>query len=482
MLGTDFARTLRAAQAGEEDAFARLWRDANPTMIRYLRVVGHDDPYDEACEGWITVVRGLPGFAGDELAWRVWLLACARQRAEESTLRRAWGSVTVLPGMPSDADDELGIDELFEPDATGTPAHRGINETLTALRALPLGQGEVVVLHLGAGLPPAAVADVIGVDAVNIQRAEARALERLGTGADLLRWSLAAPATTAELADEHVALSAFRKIPVSARRAKVKVIAIGRGSGGATMGAAGVTAAGMAAAGAAAVGRSRAALLTASVLSVSVVSLGGLGAAAYVGVLPDKVQQVLHQVVGAPAPRTHGTSPSRNPGRSPVTSPTAGVGPRAAASPAAGLCRAWSTDKAKGTARDHSVAFRSLSSTAGGADKVEAYCAGVLAPKPQHGSGSPTAHATPSDKPSHPTHPSKPPTTHTPNPNSPTAHGPNPHSTKSGKGGPHGKSASPSPTAPVPGSSATNDSHTPNPRSSGKGPKPTSTSTSGKRP
>src|SRR6476661_8211738 len=99
VLGTEFALTLRAAQAGEEDAFARLWRDANPTMIRYLRVVGHDDPYDEACEGWITVVRGLPGFAGDELAWRVWLLACARQRAEESTLRRAWGSVTVLPGI-----------------------------------------------------------------------------------------------------------------------------------------------------------------------------------------------------------------------------------------------------------------------------------------------------------------------------------------------------------------------------------------------
>ena len=48
VLGTDFARTLRAAQAGEEDAFARLWRDANPAMIRYLRVVGHDDPYDEA--------------------------------------------------------------------------------------------------------------------------------------------------------------------------------------------------------------------------------------------------------------------------------------------------------------------------------------------------------------------------------------------------------------------------------------------------
>ena len=461
VLGTDFARTLRAAQAGEEDAFARLWRDANPAMIRYLRVVGHDDPYDEACEGWITVVRGLPGFAGDELAWRVWLLACARQRAEESTLRRAWGSVTVLPGIQVDGDGDLDIDELLDPDEGGHPVHRGINDTLTALRALPLGQGEVVVLHLGAGLPPRGVADVIGVDEANIARAETRALERLGTNVDLLTWSLAAPATPAELADEHIAVSAFRKIPASARRSPgVKVVAIGLGSG--------------AAVGGAVAGRSRAAILTATALSVSVMSLGGLGAAAYVGVLPDRVQQALHDAVGAPAPKAGGNDPSQDQGSNPVTPPTAGVGPHAAGSPAAGLCRAWAADKAKGTARDRSIAFRNLSGTAGGADQVEAYCAGVLAPKPAKGSGAPTAHVTPSVKPSHPT---KPPTTRTPNPHSPTTQGPNSSSTK--PGGPPGQAKSaksgtsataPSDATPAPSDPGTTSaSKAPNPRSSGKG-------------
>jgi DNA-directed RNA polymerase specialized sigma24 family protein len=420
VLGTDFARTLRAAQAGEEDAFVRLWRDANPAMIRYLRVVGHDDPYDEACEGWVTVVRGLPGFSGDELAWRVWLLPCARQRAEVSTLRRAWGSVTVLPGLHVDGDGEIDIDELLEPEEALDPAHRGITDTLTALRSLPLGQGEVVVLRLGAELPPGSVADVIGVDEVNIERAEARALERLGTDAELLAWSLAAPATRAELADEQVAVSAFRKVvPRGHRSEATKVIALGavgtraarrvasdgpwrrsdrredgrRGERRAhPSGQDGVR-------GSKVAGRSRTAVLAVTALSVSAMSLGGLGAAAYVGVLPDQVQQAMHDAIGAPAPGSRadhdngdGQGGGSLQGKStaqPVTPPTAGVGPSAASSPAAGLCRAWASDKAKGTARDRSVAFRNLSTTAGGTEKVDTYCAGVLAVTPSK--GSPTA-------------------------------------------------------------------------------------------
>jgi DNA-directed RNA polymerase specialized sigma24 family protein len=512
VLGTDFARTLRAAQAGEEDAFARLWRDANPAMIRYLRVVGQDDPYDEACEGWITVVRGLPGFAGDELAWRVWLLACARQRAEESALRRAWGAVTVLPGFHVEGDGEIDIDELLEGDEAVDPTHRGINDTLTALRALPLGQGEVVVLHLGAGLPTSAVADVVGVDEVNIERAETRALERLGTDVDLLTWSLTAPPTPAELADEPVALSAFRKVLTRGKRSdRPKVIAIGMGSNlGFGRVAAGQSASDSsgerrrrsnspgerrqrsdsirggqagrrgdlavlrgATTGVAAAGRSRTAILTVAALSVSAISLGGLGAAAYVGVLPDPVQQAMHDAVGAPAPKARGNGTSQSPGSNSVSQPTAGVGPHAAGSPAAGLCRAWAEDKAKGTARDRSVAFRSLSGTAGGADKVEAYCAGVLVPKPTKGSASPTTGAPPSTNTPRAT---KSPTTKVPSTHAPTTKTSNPNSpTKGAQADTTGKSAKTSTSTTAPSDPDTTiDSHSPNPKSTSRGAKTTS--------
>src|SRR5690349_501642 len=83
VLGTQFEGALRAAQAGDEDAFIVLWRDANPAVVRYLRVVGPGDPYAGAGEGWITVLRGLSEFSGDEIAWRVWVLTSARQHAEE---------------------------------------------------------------------------------------------------------------------------------------------------------------------------------------------------------------------------------------------------------------------------------------------------------------------------------------------------------------------------------------------------------------
>ncbi|KRF29522.1 RNA polymerase sigma factor [Phycicoccus sp. Soil802] len=437
MLGTDFARTMRAAQAGEEAAFVRLWRDANPAMVRYLRVVGHDDPYDEACEGWVTVVRGLPGFTGDETDWRIWVLACARQRAEEGTLRRTWGSATGYEGFQVEGDGDIDLEEVLEPEDVVDPTHRGISDTLTALRELPLGQGEVVVLRLGAKLPPSAVASVVGVDEDNVERAEARALERLGAEAELVSWSLAAPPSRAELADESVAVGAFHKVLSRARADQVKVVAIGTAkrraatrqtSAGlvlidplrtASSSASRSTNASVAvgrwapstadtrtrvvdlrsrsgARGAAVAGRSRTAALTVAALSLSLASIGGFSAAAYVGVLPTPVQQAMHDAVGAPAPgvRDGGSSSTR---RQPVTSPTAGVGPSATSAAAAGLCRAWSADKAKGTARERSVAFRNLASAAGGSANVEAYCATALAAKPPH--GAPTASVGGSGKP-----------------------------------------------------------------------------------
>lgn len=427
VLGTDFARTMRAAQAGEEDAFVRLWRDANPAMIRYLRVVGHDDPYDEACEGWMTVVRGLPGFSGDETDWRVWVLACARQRAEESTLRRTWGSTTGFEGLQVEGDGDIELDEILETPDEVDPTRRGLSDTLTALRALPLGQGEIVVLRLGADLPACAVANVAGVDEDSVERAEARGLERLGTDAELVSWSLAAPPSRAELADERVAVGAFNTVLARTRAERVKIIALGpdsaradarRVSSGLAVSGPGSTSTSATrrssrsasrsdskgasrserrrssadsrdsrrpgARGGKAAGRSRTAVLAVTALSLCVVSLGGFGAAAYVGVLPTPVQQAMHDAVGAPAPTTGGSGGS-SAGRTPVSSPTAAVGPSATSSAAVGLCRAWSADKAKGTTSERSVAFRNLATAAGGAGKVQAYCATALAQKPSRG-------------------------------------------------------------------------------------------------
>jgi DNA-directed RNA polymerase specialized sigma24 family protein len=443
-------------------------------MIRYLRVVGVDDPYDAACEGWITVVRGLSGFKGDETAWRVWLLACARMRAEEGSLRRSWGSGGSATGGPP---DDIHVDSL-DGDAELDPEHRGINDTIAAIRALPLGQGEIVMLRLAAELPVGAVADIVGADAAAIRRAEARGIERLGADRELVVWSLAAPPMPAELADERVALGAFRSLPRSSRlsspRATIvtlgtpfekrprrgtstgaQVVSIngpltdgervrhsGHASGGvnghplssvtplpttradsraAARAGSGVRAVARPGAAVLRAGRSRAALIGMVAASASVLSLSGISAAAFVGVLPDGAQQAMHDLLGAPAPTgsragdggdgSAGAGGGSGPGTRAGGSP---VGPAATSSAARGLCQAWSADKAKGAARDTSVAFRNLAAAAGGPDKVDAYCRVATTPT---STKAPNAHA-PTAKPGKSSH--TPPAAHTPNPNSPT--------------------------------------------------------------
>jgi DNA-directed RNA polymerase specialized sigma24 family protein len=370
VLGNEFTHTLRDAQAGKEDAFVRLWRDANPLMIRYLRVVGHDDPYDAACEGWVTVVRGLPGFTGDEVAWYVFLLACARLRAEEGNLRQAWDAVTVLPGIH--VEDDLNIDDLLDPDQALDPTRRGVNDSLTALRELPLGQGEVLVLRLGAGLPSTAVADIIGVDVDNVLRAETRGLHSLDTNAELLSWSLSAPGTFSEFADEPVALGAFRAIPRRPRHPeRPRVIALGAASGRAALA--------VGARSSRTVGRSRTAVLALTAVSASAVSLGGLSAAAYVGVLPQPVQQAMHEAIGAPAPEPDAQAVAQAQ-KTQATRAVRLLTP-SGASHAVDLCRSWASDRASGVTGDRSEAFRSLASAAGGAGAVDPYCT-LLVPVP----------------------------------------------------------------------------------------------------
>ncbi|NNM45365.1 RNA polymerase sigma factor [Knoellia koreensis] len=397
MLGHDFARTMRAARAGDDDAFARLWRDANPTLVRYLRVVGHDDPYDGACEAWVGVVRALPDFDGDEGAWWVLLLSRARMRAQEGTLRRAWGSIgDVGAGVPAqvvdgDLVDPIDLDDL---DKLGPEEQwRGaLSDALSAMRDLPLGQGEVLLLRLAAGLSVSQTGLVADLDEVAVRRLEDRGLDRLAVDRELLAWSLAAPVTPGELADERVVLGRYRALgltPAPDRDSALLARARRAPRAGEQR-----TRSGSAARGAAAVARrSRSAVVALAALSTCAVSLGGLSAAAYVGVLPDPVQEVMHRAVGAPAPPTappnrdtpgqrapgpagasHGHLPPSGPaGRSttrgsgqqvtgPAPSPGSGA-PRATAPPqpqdATSPPATASPDHSKGSGKDRPASTRS---------------------------------------------------------------------------------------------------------------------------
>src|SRR6202161_4208301 len=70
VFGEEFPAVLAAAQEGSEAAFTRLWLDANPALLRYLRVIAPESAEDAAAETWVQVVRGLRRFRGGEAVRR----------------------------------------------------------------------------------------------------------------------------------------------------------------------------------------------------------------------------------------------------------------------------------------------------------------------------------------------------------------------------------------------------------------------------
>jgi RNA polymerase sigma-70 factor, ECF subfamily len=97
MLGGCFGSVLAAAVDGDEQSFARLWRDLHPALLRYLQVVVPDAAEDVASETWVEVVRGLGRFVGDETGFRSWVFTIARHRALDDRRRRARRFTVPLP-------------------------------------------------------------------------------------------------------------------------------------------------------------------------------------------------------------------------------------------------------------------------------------------------------------------------------------------------------------------------------------------------
>lgn len=173
VIGQAFAEVLAAAQRGSEAAFSRLWRDSNPALLRYLRVLAPQVAEDVAAETWLHVVRGLAGFRGDERAWRAWLFTTARRRAIDEVRRSARrpekALEETLPGqLPTSPDTaELAIE------------HIGTRSAMALVARLPAHQAEVILLRVVAGLDNETVAQLVGRTPGAVRVTAHRALRRM---------------------------------------------------------------------------------------------------------------------------------------------------------------------------------------------------------------------------------------------------------------------------------------------------------------
>jgi RNA polymerase sigma-70 factor, ECF subfamily len=173
VLEREFPGVLRAAAAGDETAFARLWRDAHPPLLRYLRVLARDAAEDVAGEVWLEVARGIARFKGGEPEFRGWLFTLARRRVTDLRRHEARHPVRLT--------DDTGELERPGADDTAMAALDNLStEAAVALIArLPRDQAEVIVLRVIAGLDVSQVARIVGKRPGTVRVAAHRGLRTL---------------------------------------------------------------------------------------------------------------------------------------------------------------------------------------------------------------------------------------------------------------------------------------------------------------
>jgi RNA polymerase sigma-70 factor (ECF subfamily) len=173
MIGPSFDAVLAAARDGDEDAFAVLWRDVNPALLRYLRVTAPGPAEDVAAEVWLEVCRGLRRFRGAEPGFRSWVFTIARMRAVDAARHAGRRPSSPVPAdlLPERAAPDDPAAAVLEAEAT--------REALALIAELPPDQAEVVALRVIAGLDAAQVGELIGKRPGTVRVLAHRGLRRL---------------------------------------------------------------------------------------------------------------------------------------------------------------------------------------------------------------------------------------------------------------------------------------------------------------
>lgn len=110
-IGQRFPQVLSAAIEGADWAWAELYREFSPGLLRFLTSHGAVDPEDCVGECFVHMVRRLNAFEGDEAAFRTWAFTIARSRLVDS-----WRSAGRRPARAT-GDVAATYDRLHHQDA-----------------------------------------------------------------------------------------------------------------------------------------------------------------------------------------------------------------------------------------------------------------------------------------------------------------------------------------------------------------------------
>jgi RNA polymerase sigma-70 factor, ECF subfamily len=170
---SDFDRRLAAARSGDEASFTELFRSVQPSLLRYLSTMGGPLAEDVAADTWLSVVRGLDRFRGDESGWKAWVFTIARARLVDAQRRAARTPTPVDTDVVLDGwvatDDVVGtVEDMFSTEAA-----------LALIGRLPAQQAEVILLRFVGGLDVGQTARALRKRPGAVRVASHRGLKRL---------------------------------------------------------------------------------------------------------------------------------------------------------------------------------------------------------------------------------------------------------------------------------------------------------------
>ncbi|MDQ1487173.1 MAG: polymerase sigma-70 factor, subfamily [Actinomycetota bacterium] len=182
-----FDDRLAAAQSGDEVAFTALWRELNPKLVRYLRVLAPSMCDDLASETWLNVMRSLGKFSGDESGFTSWVFTIARNKLTDWHRHEA--------RRPADSLDDSTAQDVAADDDTELAAleHLSTEAALALIASLPKDQAEIVVLRVVAALDVVDVARIVKKSPGAVRVSSHRALRTLHA-----EFAARAAATTSE--------------------------------------------------------------------------------------------------------------------------------------------------------------------------------------------------------------------------------------------------------------------------------------------
>jgi len=172
----ELGEVLARAQKGDSEAFRALYRDLQPRLLRYLRVLAGQDAEDIASETWLQVTRDLAGFTGTYDGFRGWTATIARHRALDHLRRNQRKPALPVPDddLATWADTGHGADTAQQAlDAVAT------RDAIALIATLPPDQAEAVLLRAVLGLDATTAGNVLGKRPGAIRTAASRGLRTL---------------------------------------------------------------------------------------------------------------------------------------------------------------------------------------------------------------------------------------------------------------------------------------------------------------